>query len=473
MRIPALLLVAAVWTGGSDALVFRAQLFPGPVNIRGVRYTEGWTGDAARQNLLITNSPPQLFAAPTDHHASRPPALNIRSHPVSPGFLHGQVTPVHFTSYQSHQASPSPQNFGINRPTYLDFGGVPKTLQAPDIASGDWLSPNNKEQVDSGHLNQFLSLHQNFAFNHQLQGNVPVRQPTANIPQQKQNYFQQTLSQQGAIQAAAINDFGRPVQPTRNLHFNIEDVSTSFGIPHSQNNSFNGTTSNFTFAGNVATTVNNASASLSNTQSASSVTSNVENSLPRPAALASNAKETETEAQQENEVAKATLEDVIRHDCPNADQLGYCASPPRYPTLQIEEVYKRCIRLLRALYVPLPEEDNTKSITRANRHAWSWRDAGRESCSGNERREAPGYVRDASSGRWLVVVQTESMPQQVHVQVCARRCRHTCSQRWGYAHLVTWDPDAPSLCPRLAVARLPTSCHCAAVVGDGVQLPPL
>lgn len=29
---------------------------------------------------------------------------------------------------------------------------------------------------------------------------------------------------------------------------------------------------------------------------------------------------------------KATLKDILAEDCPGADEFGYCASPPRYPS---------------------------------------------------------------------------------------------------------------------------------------------
>ncbi|KAJ9582241.1 hypothetical protein L9F63_003370 [Diploptera punctata] len=128
---------------------------------------------------------------------------------------------------------------------------------------------------------------------------------------------------------------------------------------------------------------------------------------------------------------KLTLKDILAEDCPDAKNDGYCASPPRYPTSQVLKVIARCADVLQALYVPEPEDDNdtltgfniniTNTIERGNRHVWSWAhpgDSQRTVCDSDRHRIEPGYVKDARTGHWYVVLQATSLSQRVTVDIC-------------------------------------------------------
>ncbi|PSN53484.1 hypothetical protein C0J52_09345, partial [Blattella germanica] len=127
---------------------------------------------------------------------------------------------------------------------------------------------------------------------------------------------------------------------------------------------------------------------------------------------------------------RITLKDIISEDCPNAKEVGYCASPPRYPANQISKIMNRCADLLNSLYAPVPEEEededtgesvtnsinSTRNIERGNRQVWSWArpgDSQRTVCDSERRRIEPGYVQELTSGRWFVVLQAPSMQQHI------------------------------------------------------------
>nr|CAD7404423.1 unnamed protein product [Timema cristinae] len=61
---------------------------------------------------------------------------------------------------------------------------------------------------------------------------------------------------------------------------------------------------------------------------------------------------------------KATLKDILIQDCADAEKIGYCASPPRYPSQQIAVSIKQCEQLLVSMYAPIPEsEEEFQQIT--------------------------------------------------------------------------------------------------------------
>ncbi|XP_069691568.1 uncharacterized protein [Periplaneta americana] len=194
---------------------------------------------------------------------------------------------------------------------------------------------------------------------------------------------------------------------------------------------------------------------------------------------------------------KATLKDILAEDCPKAKEMGYCASPPRYPSNQVSQLIERCSAIIPAIYAPIPDSEDdedtgeatdrsfnsTRNMERGNRHVWSWAHPGefqQTVCDSDRRKIEPGYVLEATSGRWYVVLQAPSITQRVTVDKCrsvgkpcaATKCARgngfrnnaakssRCVQRFSYQHLVTWDPDKPELCPRIRVFRFPTACVC-------------
>ncbi|XP_046391881.1 uncharacterized protein LOC124160166 [Ischnura elegans] len=188
----------------------------------------------------------------------------------------------------------------------------------------------------------------------------------------------------------------------------------------------------------------------------------------------------------------ATLRDILREDCEDYEEQGYCDSSRRYPRLQVADLVRRCAGIVNALYVPIPESNDIvsthlrkekkegnslRNIERANQAVWSWAKyaAGKSSvCKSDIRRVNPSYARDISK-KWVVVLQHPegNMVQHVSMDKCTnvdKEClsgpegnRHPgtrCTQRHTHHHLVTWDPDKPSDCPSLRAFSFPTACLC-------------
>jgi len=100
----------------------------------------------------------------------------------------------------------------------------------------------------------------------------------------------------------------------------------------------------------------------------------------------------------------------------------------------------------------------------------------------------PGYVRDVSTGRWYVAVQSRGRVSQLIPtekcnavgRSCARladsKCARNigfrngvrpsaCRQKWTLRSILTWDPDRPTRCPQMTMVKLPETCVCRLLPG--------
>ncbi|XP_065351031.1 uncharacterized protein LOC135946655 [Cloeon dipterum] len=155
---------------------------------------------------------------------------------------------------------------------------------------------------------------------------------------------------------------------------------------------------------------------------------------------------------------KTTLKDILAEDCKGAEDFGYCASPPRYPTQQIKTVLKQCAEELAGILEQAEEHHVAKRETTApEQFTWTT-----EACSSTMATVEPGYARD-SKGKWLVVVQQASkgVHQRVDVDVCGSEGGDCgCKQYFETKNLVAWDPDHPNDCPTVRTFKFPSKCDC-------------
>ncbi|XP_059469231.1 trithorax group protein osa-like [Neocloeon triangulifer] len=158
---------------------------------------------------------------------------------------------------------------------------------------------------------------------------------------------------------------------------------------------------------------------------------------------------------------KTTLKDILAEDCTGAEDFGYCASPPRYPTQQVKTVMKQCKDETDGLFEQSSGEHKVskRDVEPAAQYAWTT-----EACSSTVATVEPGYARD-SKGQWLVVVQQASkgLHQRVDVDVCASEGGDCgCKQYYETKSLVAWDPDRPNDCPSVRTFKFPSKCDCPA-----------
>ncbi|KAL0281582.1 UNVERIFIED_CONTAM: hypothetical protein PYX00_002522 [Menopon gallinae] len=210
---------------------------------------------------------------------------------------------------------------------------------------------------------------------------------------------------------------------------------------------------------------------------------------------------------------RATIRDILQQDCPDYEALGYCSSPPRYPTIQISNMALKCADVLDIMNSPIPPEpqDDLSSFSRRSdddvdivfddetnttassdnygfaKRSWpSWSQSGSDSetaCSSEYTIIEPGYAREVTTGRWFVIVQNaDSSLQKVTTDKCLNpgkpcgglagmKCSRNrgvnggikstrCIQRYTHQRLISWDPEAPNKCPRIRIFRFPTACVC-------------
>ncbi|XP_066995694.2 uncharacterized protein [Anabrus simplex] len=363
---------------------------------------------------------------------------------------------------------------------------------------GNALPPHissNNQVLTPGNFNNHQGINNNF--NHHGSNNN-IKNSNSYVPDLKYPHIQNPVTtqpfrwedhiQQGTNTAVSIQQplYRNPesVQPFPNISLFTE---TSFRKPESSQQPY-------PYFGNNENAINpvtvNPPSNIPNQVRYNSqfLTTSASGVFPQVVAPTQSAKTVDTRA-------KATLKEVLSQDCADHEEYGFCASPPRYPSHQVTQVIRQCREVLRALYVPVPgsnlsqpKSSKLENMERANREVWSWANGTstavgerRAACSSDAARVLPGYVRDAVSGRWFVVVQAAGhVVQPISVDVCrspnkpcsgVNKCtrsgsfRHAykasrCEQRFTYHHLVTWDPDTPEACPRLTVASFPTACVC-------------
>jgi hypothetical protein len=180
--------------------------------------------------------------------------------------------------------------------------------------------------------------------------------------------------------------------------------------------------------------------------------------------------------------------EVVRElvDCGGSD-LGFCDMNSRYPGHMMGNLMSDCQELVYKGFVPVPEDieelgdnsplarysNSSKSAVRARAGSWSWKPytyKKKQICSSELRFIRPGYARDAT-GKWQVIVQTESLPQRVAIDLChspEKPCqmmsdcgrKSRCIQRYTFQHLLAVDPDNLHDCPTIRAFKFPAACVC-------------
>ncbi|KAE8751748.1 hypothetical protein FOCC_FOCC001597 [Frankliniella occidentalis] len=139
---------------------------------------------------------------------------------------------------------------------------------------------------------------------------------------------------------------------------------------------------------------------------------------------------------------KATLKDILAQDCPGAEELGYCDSPPRYPMQQVSEAIERCSELLDHMYAPPPEDREAEGDTEARGRVV----------------QKVSVERCSAPGRACARLADSKCARNLGFRNGARAT--ACDQRTALVPVLTWDPEAPAACPRLKMARFPVACVC-------------
>ncbi|XP_013787149.1 protein spaetzle-like, partial [Limulus polyphemus] len=85
----------------------------------------------------------------------------------------------------------------------------------------------------------------------------------------------------------------------------------------------------------------------------------------------------------------------------------------------------------------------------------------------------PGWVQDAVSGEWMIVVNSEFFPQMVRTESCKKPnepCsfiapfyESTCQQRFSLHRLIAFHPWDPGHSPVVALFKFPAGCSCRVV----------
>lgn len=184
--------------------------------------------------------------------------------------------------------------------------------------------------------------------------------------------------------------------------------------------------------------------------------------------------------------AKKTL-DI---NCDGSRDLGWCELGDKYPKKYVNQVVAACQEVIERMYVEVPhsfeklsdtsnfkaELDNS-SISREARErgshdAWSWASYFHQGslCDSETGFLRPETAKD-TSGKWNIIVQTDSLKQRVPIEMCRKtnssckkmvNCglKSQCLQKYNYHLLLSVNPVQKHDCPFMKLYRFPSACVC-------------
>ncbi|KAH6944734.1 hypothetical protein HPB50_004629 [Hyalomma asiaticum] len=98
-------------------------------------------------------------------------------------------------------------------------------------------------------------------------------------------------------------------------------------------------------------------------------------------------------------------------------------------------------------------------------------------CETDAKTMRPGWAKDAISGEWMLVINTDAFPQKVRTESCRKPdepCsfiapfyESTCQQRYSLHRLLALHPWNPEKSPQVTLFKFPAGCSCRVDASGG------
>ncbi|KAG8180113.1 hypothetical protein JTE90_027892 [Oedothorax gibbosus] len=198
-----------------------------------------------------------------------------------------------------------------------------------------------------------------------------------------------------------------------------------------------------------------------------------------------NNKKQEAVPEESRLAAKKTL-DI---NCEGSRDLGWCELGDKYPKKYVDQVVAACQDVIQRMYIEVPHNfekladtsnfkaefnnSHREARERGGSHdAWSWSSYLHEGslCDAETGFLRPETAKD-SSGKWNIVVQTDTLKQRVPIEMCRKtngpcqkmlNCglKSQCLQKYNYHLLMSLNPTQKHDCPFMKLYRFPSACVC-------------
>ncbi|XP_055940416.1 uncharacterized protein LOC129970207 [Argiope bruennichi] len=169
--------------------------------------------------------------------------------------------------------------------------------------------------------------------------------------------------------------------------------------------------------------------------------------------------------------------------CGGTNDLGWCDLGINYPSAEVSQIMEVCEELVNHMFVEIPESSGpmediaSYSLSRniTNHSYWTWKahstNYKKPLCEVNREVIRPSFAQDLK-GKWHVVIQTDTFPQRIALEVCKKpgepcsssdicsKSKSQCIQKYSYHQLISFDPESAETCPYVRLYKFPTTCVC-------------
>ncbi|GFY62642.1 spaetzle domain-containing protein [Trichonephila inaurata madagascariensis] len=185
---------------------------------------------------------------------------------------------------------------------------------------------------------------------------------------------------------------------------------------------------------------------------------------------------------------KTAAKKTLDINCEGSRDLGWCELGDKYPRKYVDQVVASCQEVIQRMHVEVPHSFEKLSDTsdfkaelnstqreareRGSHDAWSWASYFHEGslCDAETGFLRPETAKD-SSGKWNIIVQTETIRQRVPIEMCRKtntsckkmlNCglKSQCLQKYNYHLLMSLNPSQKHDCPFMKLYRFPSACVC-------------
>ncbi|KAL1420543.1 hypothetical protein MTO96_000515 [Rhipicephalus appendiculatus] len=158
---------------------------------------------------------------------------------------------------------------------------------------------------------------------------------------------------------------------------------------------------------------------------------------------------------------------------------NFCVLTNDYPSDYVGKMVERDLKKIKIMYEELQTVGDPELFP--NHLGTSSAARGAFACETDAKTMRPGWAKDAISGEWMLVINTDAFPQKVRTESCRKPdepCsfiapfyESTCQQRYSLHRLLALHPWNPEKSPQVTLFKFPAGCSCRVDASGGASQP--
>ncbi|KAM7304024.1 protein spaetzle-like [Ixodes scapularis] len=147
---------------------------------------------------------------------------------------------------------------------------------------------------------------------------------------------------------------------------------------------------------------------------------------------------------------------------------NFCVLTNDYPADFVGKMVEKSFKKIKIMYEELQTVGDPELFP--NHLGTSSAARGAFACETDANTMRPGWAKDAISGEWMVVINTDVFPQKVRTESCKKPDQpcsfiapfyeSTCQQRYSLHRLLALHPWNPERSPQVTLFKFPAGCSC-------------